>query len=78
MNIYKALSKALLHEGYTRIRNERIGRTLPRMLFSVSMTYTSISVFPDATRGLEPINYRGVLVSTRLHATVYVYTKFAK
>jgi hypothetical protein len=30
-------------------------------------------LFPKATRGLEPISYRGVLVSTLLHATVYVF-----
>jgi hypothetical protein len=29
--------------------------------------------FPKAARGLEPISYRGVLVSTLLHATVYVF-----
>jgi ribosomal protein L32E len=28
---------------------------------------------PKATRGLEPISYRGVLVSTLLHATVYMF-----
>jgi ribosomal protein L32E len=28
--------------------------------------------FPEATTGLEPIGYRGVLLSTLLHATVYV------
>jgi hypothetical protein len=34
--------------------------------------------FPNATRGLEPISYRGVLLSTLLHAIVYVFTQFAK
>jgi hypothetical protein len=29
-------------------------------------------LFPKATRGFEPISYRGVLVSTLLHAIVYV------
>jgi hypothetical protein len=29
--------------------------------------------FPEATRDLEPISYRGVLVSTLLHATVYMF-----
>jgi hypothetical protein len=29
--------------------------------------------FLKATRGLEPISYRGVLLSTLLHATVYVF-----
>jgi hypothetical protein len=30
------------------------------------------------TRGLEPISYRGALLSTLLHATVHVYTQFAE
>jgi hypothetical protein len=30
-------------------------------------------LFPKATRSLEPISYRGALVSTFLHATVYVF-----
>jgi ribosomal protein L32E len=30
-------------------------------------------LFPKATRGLEPISYRGVLVSTLLHANEYVF-----
>jgi hypothetical protein len=30
------------------------------------------------TRGLEPISYRGALLSTLLHATVYVITQFAE
>jgi hypothetical protein len=29
-------------------------------------------LFPKATRGFEPISYRGTLVSTLLHATVYM------
>jgi hypothetical protein len=33
---------------------------------------------PNATRGLEPISYRGALLSTLLHATVYVFTQFAE
>jgi hypothetical protein len=32
---------------------------------------------PKATRGLEPSSYRGALVSTLLHATVYLVTQFA-
>jgi predicted nuclease with RNAse H fold len=49
-------------------------------------------LFPKATRGLEPISYRGALLSrllhaisyrgsllsTLLHATVYVYIQFAE
>jgi hypothetical protein len=31
------------------------------------------SLFPKATRGLNLISYRGVLVSTLLHATVYMF-----
>jgi hypothetical protein len=34
--------------------------------------------FPKATRSLEPISYRGALLSTLLHAAVYVYTQFAE
>jgi hypothetical protein len=36
--------------------------------------------FPKATRGLEPtsISYREALLSTLLHATVYVYAQFAE
>jgi hypothetical protein len=30
-------------------------------------------VFPKATRGFEPIGYRGALLSTLLHATVYKF-----
>jgi ribosomal protein L32E len=30
-------------------------------------------LFPKATRGLEPIGYRGALLSTLLHATVYMF-----
>jgi hypothetical protein len=30
-------------------------------------------LFPKAARGFEPISYRGALVSTFLHATVYVF-----
>jgi hypothetical protein len=31
------------------------------------------ATFQKATRGLEPISYRGVLVSTLLHAIVYMF-----
>jgi hypothetical protein len=34
--------------------------------------------FPKATRDLEPISYTGALLSTRLHAIVYVYTQSAE
>jgi hypothetical protein len=34
--------------------------------------------FPKATRGVEPISYRGALLSTLLHATVYAFTQFAE
>jgi hypothetical protein len=30
-------------------------------------------LFPKATRCLEPISYSGALLSTLLHATVYMY-----
>jgi hypothetical protein len=33
---------------------------------------------PQATRGVEPISYRGALVSTLLRATVYTNTQFAE
>jgi hypothetical protein len=32
-----------------------------------------ILFFPKATRGFEPISYRGVRVSTLLHVIVYVF-----
>jgi hypothetical protein len=35
-----------------------------------------VSLIPN--RGLEPISYRGELLSTLLHATVYVFTQFAE
>jgi hypothetical protein len=38
----------------------------------------SCILFPKATRGLEPISYRGTLLSTLLHAIVYVFTQFAE
>jgi hypothetical protein len=31
-----------------------------------------------STRGLEPLSYRGALLSTLLHANVYVFTQFAE
>jgi hypothetical protein len=30
-------------------------------------------LFPKATRGFEPISYRGALLSTLLHAAVYTF-----
>jgi hypothetical protein len=33
---------------------------------------------PKATRSFEPNSYKGALLSTLLHATVYVYTQFAE
>jgi hypothetical protein len=30
-------------------------------------------LFSKATRGFEPISYRGALLSTLLHATVYTF-----
>jgi hypothetical protein len=44
---------------------------------SASFSRHFILLFPKATRGLEPISYRGALLSTLLHATVYDYTQFA-
>jgi hypothetical protein len=32
--------------------------------------------FPKTTRDIEPISYRGALLSTLLDATVYMYTCF--
>jgi hypothetical protein len=52
-----------LGEGYWRLAREADNLT---------------AVFPRATRGLEPISYRGALLNTFLHATVYVYTQFAE
>jgi hypothetical protein len=34
--------------------------------------------FPKATRGLEPISYRGALLGTLLHAIICVFTQFAE
>jgi hypothetical protein len=34
-------------------------------------------MFPEATGDLEPISYRGVLVSTLPHAFAHVFTQFA-
>jgi hypothetical protein len=34
--------------------------------------------FPKVTRGLEPISYKGALLSSLLHATVLVFTQFAE
>jgi hypothetical protein len=31
-------------------------------------------MFPKVTRGLEPVSYRGGLLSTLIHATVYAFT----
>jgi hypothetical protein len=36
------------------------------------LSFRSYVSFPKATRGLEPISYRRALLSTLLHATVYV------
>jgi hypothetical protein len=38
----------------------------------------NLAAFPNVTSGLEPISYTGVLLSTLLHATVYVFTQFAE
>jgi hypothetical protein len=35
--------------------------------------FKSEVLFPKATRGPKPISYRGVLVSTLLHASVYMF-----
>jgi hypothetical protein len=39
---------------------------------------SSFILDPKATRGLEPISYTGVQVSTLLHAIAYVFTQFAE
>jgi hypothetical protein len=44
--------------------------TVERTVFSVSRKLTATA---KATRGFEPISYRGVLVTTLLHAIVYVF-----
>jgi hypothetical protein len=43
------------------------------LVFSFCDTFAHIFTNPKATRGLEPISYRGMLVSTLLHATVYMF-----
>jgi hypothetical protein len=35
-------------------------------------------LFPKATRGFQPVGYRGELLSTFLHAIVYIVTQFAE
>jgi hypothetical protein len=35
--------------------------------------FKSEVLLPKATRGLEPISYRGLLLSTLLHASVYMF-----
>jgi hypothetical protein len=45
-------------------------------LSALPVWYSFLLVFPKSTRSLEPISYRALL-STLLHATVYVYTQFA-
>jgi hypothetical protein len=37
-----------------------------------------VLVFKVSFVSLEPISYRGALLSTLLHATVYVFTQFAE
>jgi hypothetical protein len=37
------------------------------------MLITVFNFIPKATRGFEPISYRGALLSTLLHATVYMF-----
>jgi hypothetical protein len=49
----------------------------PQQLLANSHTTTTfwriILGFPKATRGFEPISYRGALLSTLLHAPVYMF-----
>jgi hypothetical protein len=61
-------------------------------LYTFLTQFSECTGTPKATRGLEPISYRGALLSTLLHtisyrgallstllhATVYVYTQFAE
>jgi hypothetical protein len=37
-----------------------------------------VSLIPKATRGIEPVSYRGALLSTLLHVILYVVTQFAE
>jgi hypothetical protein len=55
--------------GYTAAMELVLPKTL-LILYSCS--------FPKAIRGLDPISYRGGLLSTLLHAIVYVFTQFAE
>jgi hypothetical protein len=61
--------------------NRRLRRHLPNdlptrflVVFVILVLRFSLYVlFPKATRGFEPISYREALLSTLLHATVYVF-----
>jgi hypothetical protein len=46
---------------------------LMKLHIHTNIYFRSYIDLPKATRGLEPISYRGVLVSTLLHATVTMF-----
>jgi hypothetical protein len=59
--------------------NRRLRRHLPNELVIVVFVILVCKLlFPKATRGFERISYRGALLSTLLHATVFVFTQFAE
>jgi hypothetical protein len=43
------------------------------VVFVILVFKVQLVLFPKATKGLESISYRGALLSTLLHATVYVF-----
>jgi hypothetical protein len=63
----------LLGEG-----RQAIPRTHPIQWIVVFVILVCKFLFPKATRGFEPISYRGALLSTLLHATVHVFIQFAE
>jgi hypothetical protein len=44
----------------------------PSNILVTDLSQSDFRLFPKATRCLEPISYRGAILSTLVHATVYV------
>jgi hypothetical protein len=45
-------------------------------IFYMNTPHINLYIFPKATRDLEPISYREILLNTLLHVTIYVFTQF--
>jgi hypothetical protein len=56
------------HDGTEEVSDQVITRAEN----TVSGHKATLYFFPKATRGLEPVSYRGVVLSARLLAIVYV------